>query len=139
MTKTSKVLATTALASLAVVTMLGASASAASLNFVQLNLFNGWKFYASGTRVPTAAVDSDGIVHLRGAMFQQAGSNNAFAFTLPANMRPLKTVYVSVDMVNANTGRLQIEPSGQTFVEATGAQANAQSFTSLEGVIFPTN
>jgi len=139
MTKLFKSLTATALATVTVATIFGASPSFAVLNFAQLNLFNGWKYYASGTRVPTAGLDSDGLVHLRGALYQQAGSNNKFAFTLPANMRPLKTVYVSVDMVNANTGRLQIEPNGNTYIDATGSQSNAQSFTSLEGVVFPTN
>jgi hypothetical protein len=49
-------------------------------------------------------------------------------------------VYAPVDLCGGAKGRLFIKPSGVTSVVAEGgAWANAQCFTSLEGVSFPTN
>jgi hypothetical protein len=137
MTRYLKFIATTSLASLALATFLGATASAASLNFVPTALLFGWKSYGDGTRVPAAAVDSNGIVHLRGAMHQDVGPGNAIAFILPANLRPAKSITVSVDLFTAATGQIEIDPNGRVTVEPTGSYSDGQRFTSLEGVTFP--
>ena len=58
-------------------------------------------------------------------------------FTLPSTFRPLKEVFVPVDLCNATNGRLQIAPNGTVTVQAEGgAFSNAACFTSLDGVSF---
>lgn len=102
-----------------------------------LGLLNGWTGGPFSTRTPKAIVDA-GIVHLRGAIAAPSGSNTQ-AFTLPVGMRPNKDTYVQADMCDASNGRLYIQPDGDTFALAEGAQANATCFTSLDGVSFALN
>jgi hypothetical protein len=57
-------------------------------------------------------------------------------FTLPAELRPASTIYISVDLCTGENGRLIIEPSGTVSVQAERAFSDAQCFTSLEGAWF---
>jgi hypothetical protein len=99
----------------------------------ELTLQNGWTNAPFGTR-NAGATAVMGIVYLRGAI---ANGTSPIAFTLPAEMRPAKNVYVPVDLCNATKGRLVIQPSGVVSIEAEGGTfANARCFTSLEGVSF---
>jgi hypothetical protein len=133
-----KSIAVASLASAVLVGALSAGALANNLNFIPLTLINGWKYYAAGTRFPTGAIDKDGVVHLRGALYQQSGTN-AIAFVLPPELRPSKLVYIRADMYSASTGRLDIYPDGTTYIVATGSQSDAQQFTSLEGLTYSKN
>ena len=47
--------------------------------------------------------------------FQGAIDNGTVAkvFTIPSDMRPLKNVFIAVDLCNAQNGRLAIKPSGE--------------------------
>jgi hypothetical protein len=128
--------ATTALASMILATLLGASASAAPLSWTVLTLQNNWEAYASTTRVPTVAIDAEGIVHLRGAM-RGAGRILQQAFVLPLDFRPNKVVVVPV-FSEGKAGYLQIRPDGKVLVFADSV-GGAQEFTSLEGVTFSKN
>jgi hypothetical protein len=110
-------------------------ASFALSDFTPLVLQSGWANGPFSTRAPAAALRS-GIVHLRGAI---AGGANGLAFTLPVGFRPSTNVYVPVDMCGAKKGRLFIPPSGVVSVIAKDAFADAQCFTSLEGVSFALN
>jgi len=107
------------------------------LTFKNLKLLNGWSRYV-GARVPAAAVDSNGIVHLKGEM--RNSSKERLAFTLPAGMRPSAEIYVPVDLCNGYTGRLDIYSDGEANVETVGSKvvpfSEAECFTSLEGVSF---
>lgn len=103
--------------------------------FSTLTLVNGWTAYNGGTGVPKVRL-SNGIVQFRGAM---ENGTAALAFTLPANMRPAKKVFVPVDLCNANNGRLVIKPDGSTRVEAETEFGDAACFTSLEGASFALN
>ena len=126
----------TAIAALALTTMLSVgAASAAPLQFEQLLLLNGWKPYDSTLRGPRVAIDSDGIVHLRGGIKLPTGSNN-IPFRLPAAYRPGKLVYVVTNLYGGAPGRLVVYPNGEVVAQAAGSQSNAYSFTSLEGVNF---
>src|SRR5581483_9398592 len=100
--------------------------------FTQLTLKNGWTGAPFGTANPAAEVVS-GIVHLKGAM--ATTKTNAIAFTLPKAFRPATNVFVPVDMCDATNGRLFIQPNGVVTVDAADF-ANAQCFTSLDGVSF---
>ena len=104
------------------------------LTFENLALENGWTTYVD-TRAPAAALDAQGIVHLRGGIYQPSGSI-PIVFTLPPQLRPSTGVYVPVDLVNGHPGRLAIEPGGTVYVIAAGPTSDARAFTSLEGVTF---
>jgi hypothetical protein len=106
-----------------------------ALSYQALALVNNWTGAPFSTRQPAVAVDAQGIVHFRGAM-GETGSFTPLAFTLPASLRPSATVYIHVDMCNASSGRIVIEPSGETTVQAE-SHPNAECFTSLEGASYP--
>lgn len=97
-----------------------------------LTLVNGWTPTGFGTAPPAASVVND-LVVLRGAV--SSGASNLIATLLPA-FRPATDVYVSVGLCNAAKGRLRITPSGEVSVFSTTAFADAQCFTSLDGVWF---
>jgi hypothetical protein len=107
------------------------------LRYTDLNLKNGWSAYGSGSYRPGAALDAQGIVHLRGAIAQGIADGNNFA-RLQTAFRPDKDVFMPVDTTNANQGRVFILADGQASVvaEAGGSQSNAQLFTSLDGVTY---
>jgi len=65
-----------------------------------------------------------------------ANGSSAGLFTLPAAFRPSTNVYVPVDLCNATNGRLVIQPNRVVSVQAETDFANAQCFTSLDGVTF---
>jgi hypothetical protein len=105
--------------------------------FGKLTLVNGWTGAPFGTSVPAASA-TGGIVQLSGAM--STTGTNPVAFTLPAADRPSTSVFVPVDLCNATNGRLDIAPSGVVTVQQQDAGfADAQCFTSLEGVSFATS
>jgi hypothetical protein len=108
---------------------------AAPLEWTKLTLINGWKRYTVNTRPATVAIDSNGMVHLRGAIHQPTG-NSAFPFVLPVEFRPSANVYVGINLLNARAGRLVIQPDGVAFIQPAGAYVDAQGFSSLEGVTF---
>lgn len=103
--------------------------------FTTLTLVNDWVAYNGGTNVPKVRL-SNGIVQFRGAM---ENGTAALAFTLPANMRPAKKVFVPVDLCNANNGRLVVKPDGSARIEAETEFGDAACFTSLEGAEFALN
>ncbi len=105
--------------------------------FGKLTLVNGWTGAPFGTSGPAASA-TGGIVQLSGAM--STTGTNPVAFTLPAADRPGTSVFVPVDLCNATNGRLDIAPSGVVTVQQQDPGfANAQCFTSLEGVSFATS
>jgi len=111
----------------------GASFAVSASGFTQLVLQNGWT-HAPFSTSSAALRDLGGVVHLRGAI---ANGTSGVAFTLPGGLAPATNMWVPVDLCNATRGRLFIQPSGVVTVEAEGgAFANAQCFTSLEGVSF---
>jgi hypothetical protein len=97
-----------------------------------LTLVNGWTGSPFSTSPPAVRV-LNGIVHLKGAM---ANGTSGIAFTLPAAYAPATNVYVPVDMCGATNGRLLIQHSGVVSVQAESSFADAQCFTSLDGVAF---
>jgi hypothetical protein len=105
-----------------------------SLVWTKLTLKNGWTGAPYGTRPPAVTI-SNGIVYFRGAM--STSGTKMHPFVLPPAYRPSTEVYVSVDLCDANYGRVWIQPTGAVKVEPENATlANAQCFTSLEGVSF---
>jgi len=114
----------------------GATFARSGSGFTSLKLINGWQNRAFGN-APVGARVINGVVQLRGAM--NTSGPNQVPFTLPAAFRPAHEVWVSVDLCNAHYGRLMILPSGSVTVQVnpnTSTWANAQCFTSVEGVSF---
>jgi hypothetical protein len=114
----------------------GATFARSGSSFTSLKLINGWKNRAFSTAT-VGARNISGDVELRGAM-STSGTNDV-PFTLPKAFRPGHNVYVAVDLCNAHFGRVLIETSGEVIVEVnseTSTWADAQCFTSLEGVSF---
>ena len=95
---------------------------------------NGWAGSPFGTGAP-AIEDIGGIVYFKGAI---ATSSNPPPppFVLPSGFRPATDVYVPVDLCNATKGRLFIHNGSVTVQAKGGAVANAECFTSLDGVSF---
>lgn len=100
--------------------------------FQPLTLQNDWIGGPFETSQPEVAL-IDGVVRFRGAIY---GGSQSLAFVLPVEMRPSTAMYVTVDMCNATTGRLAIQPSGAVSVQAEDDFSNAQCFTSLDGAHF---
>jgi hypothetical protein len=125
-----------ALAAAVTLAAMAGAAMAEPLDYTRLNLLNGWARYSLDTRLPSVALDSNNVVHLRGAIYQASGAT-AIVFVLPITYRPQSTVYVSVGLINGKPGRLIIHSDGTVFVQSAGSYADAQNFTSLEGVTYP--
>lgn len=111
----------------------GVSFARNATSFTALTLQNGWTNAPFGTR-NAAVIKDNGFVRMQGAI--STTGTNAVPFTLPAAFRPATNVYVPVDLCSAKKGRLFIQPSGTVTVQAEVAFADAQCFTSLEGVTY---
>jgi len=100
--------------------------------FAALTLINGWGNYFNDR--PAAVNLVNGVVHLQGAL--ETSGSNPNAFVLPSTYRPSKTVYLPVDLCDANNGRIVITTDGNVAVQAEKDFSFSQCFTSLEGVSF---
>ena len=116
----------------------GASFALNGSGFSNLTLINGWHASAYVTSTPSAK-KINGIVHLRGAIGTSGTNNNNTPFVLPAAFRPETYTLVPIDLCSGTNGQLDIAPSGEVFIETETAWSNAQCFTSLDGVSFPTS
>jgi hypothetical protein len=107
------------------------------LKYKNLQLINGWSGVGSSSYPPSAALDAQGIVHLRGAVAQGIADGDTFAL-LQKPFRPDKPVSLVVDVTAANQGRVFIEPNGQATasVEQGGPATAHKLFTSLDGVTY---
>lgn len=118
------------------VSLEGVSFSLNGTGYKKLKLLNGWGDTPYGTAQASARI-SKGVVQFQGSM--STSGTNGYAFKLPKEMRPTKTVYVPVDLCNATNGRLIIYRNGDVTVQAESDFGNAQCFTSLDGVSFTPN
>jgi hypothetical protein len=110
------------------------SNAVATTIFTPLSLQNGWFTAPFGNAKPAVGVQS-GVVYLKGAM--ATSGTNPTPFTLPVAARPGSDVFVPVDLCTTNPGVLHIQRNGIVTVQALGgAFANAQCFTSLDGVSY---
>jgi hypothetical protein len=107
------------------------------LQYSKIELKNGWEEYNSITGSPAAALDTNNVVRLKGAVKQTSGSD-AFAFTLAPKFRPDRDVYVHINTLFGRPGRLNILENGNVYVQAVVFD-DAQTFTSLEGVSYSKN
>jgi hypothetical protein len=104
-----------------------------NLQFQALVLKNGWQGNCFGGGVPAIAKSAERVVYFRGEMCRGSGTS-INAFKVPSGFAPTKTEWITVDTIDATTGRLQINPSGDAFVENDHDHPNAGfGFTSLAG------
>lgn len=106
------------------------------LKYKNLPLINGWSA-AGGTYTPAAALDAQGVVHLRGAVAQGIADGDTFAL-LQGPFRPDEQVVLVIDVTAGNQGRLVINPNGQASlaVEQGGPATAHKLFSSLDGVSY---
>ncbi len=124
-----------AFAALALSIAFCASAAAATLDYQAMALKNGWQRYSLAVAAPSAALDSENVVHLRGAMYQTGAANQA-PFVLRAKFRPNRTLFIPITLINGRPGRIVIFASGGVLIEAANSFDDARGFTSIEGVTY---
>ena len=102
------------------------------LSFSDVTLKNSWTSENSvyGTGDPAVAVDSEGIVHLRGSMAD--GASGSVAFVLPTADRPPADIYVNTYTNGGSTGYLYIEKNGDVLPIGS----DVSGFTNLAGITF---
>ena len=111
----------------------GANFALSPKSFTKLTLKAGWVDAPSGT-VKAAARDISGIVRFGGAI--RASGTKTAPFVLPTGFRPVKVVYLPVELCDGGNGRLIIQPDGTVTVEAQESFSQAQCLTSLDGASF---
>jgi hypothetical protein len=104
---------------------------ASGIHFTNAKLKNGWTSAGSHFGAPGYAKDSLGVVHLRGGLKNGFGDP---AFVLPKGLRPTHELALPVYTYADTEGSLIIAPNGN--VAPLGSNAN--SYTSLAGISFPT-
>jgi hypothetical protein len=110
------------------------NADVQNLQFQPLTLKNGWAGNCFGGGNPAIAKSVEGVVHLRGELCRTSGSSTN-AFAVPPGLRPTRTEWIAVDEANSATGRIQINASGEAFVQDDRDHSGAaEVFTSLAGV-----
>lgn len=101
-------------------------------------LENSWAT-ATGYGDPGYRIDSDGVVHLRGAADSGTYGSSAI-FTLPAGYRPADPVSFPAAQSNATfepSGRVNISTAGVVTAPAiTSIQTGTSTFLSFEGISF---
>jgi hypothetical protein len=112
----------------------GVSFPAAATAAATLSLLNGWQSAnpAQSTGDPAYTV-SGGVVHLSGSLQQPSGTNTEFA-VLPKAARPAHVLWITVYTYQGTVGTLEIAPNGNAYAYS----ANAQAYTSLAGISYPT-
>jgi hypothetical protein len=110
----------------------------AKLVFTPLTLTNGWVGDCFGTGAAGIAVGVDGTVHLHGGICAPTTPTGG-PFTIPAQFRPTKLTYLTVDECRATTGRIIIETNGNVTVQndpSTTPLDSSECFVSLAGVSY---
>jgi hypothetical protein len=98
-----------------------------------LTPINGWHGAPFGTRAPVAYWTPEGV-HLLGGL--QTSGTNPLALVLPSSIAPTHNVYVPVDMCGGTTGRIEITPAGDVYVQYAGSWSYPQCFVSLDGATY---
>jgi hypothetical protein len=106
--------------------------------FPGLNTAN-WSGNAGfGSSEPGWNEDTSGVIHLQGAVTQiSLSGDTSLIATLPAVIRPGRTVYTIVHTFNGTYADLSIDPSGQVrVIDPRPPMGKDYSFVSLEGVTY---
>ena len=107
-----------------------AKASTTRLAWHNLALRNGWTWAGLGTAHPQWAIDSFGVVHLRGSVAH--GTTGFTAFVLPAAARPPAVSWFQIVGAFGSDGQLTVGPSGDGALVGS----SVDTFASLDGVTF---
>lgn len=115
----------------------------AKLTFTPLTMTNGWQAECYSSGVPGIAMGVDGVVHFHGSFCRGTGTFGTSPFTLPAQFRPTKTQWITVDTYFGTTGRIYFGSDGVVYVQddptlpAGYSPANPSDlFVSLAGVSY---
>lgn len=104
--------------------------SATKIKFTNATLQNGWTYGGDGSAQPGYAIDSLGVVHLRGGL---AGTSSGQpAFVLPKALAPSHPMWLPIYTNGATEGSLEITSDGQVI--PSGSEATA--YASLDGISF---
>jgi hypothetical protein len=103
----------------------------APLVWHKLTLLNGWGPALNG-RVASYAVDSQGIVHLRGSMYNITPTNSIL-FDLPLSLAPATAIRLP-DAEQGTVGVLVISVDGSVAMDNSGTA----QFISLDGLTWDT-
>lgn len=96
---------------------------------------NGWAGGPFGTNT-LKVQNNQGLVRFSGAI---GGGTTNVLLTLPVSLRPAAEVYAPLTLCNAAKGWLYISTSGVTQIFGETSFADAQCFTSLDGVEYQLN
>jgi hypothetical protein len=110
--------------------------SAGKIKFTNATLENGWQYGGPDSAPPSYAIDSRGVVHLRGGLV--AGSSDTPAFMLPAALTPSHTMWLPIYETNSNGNdeeSLEINSDGEVIPIGT-AEGSVGNYSSLDGVSF---
>jgi hypothetical protein len=103
------------------------SAEMSNLAWGGVILQNGW---AAGVRRPRAAVDAQGIVHLKGTV---TGGNATTIGTLPHADAPTSTIYLSAHDKQGGTVGIVLLSNGSMILQAT---VGPNMFVGLDGISY---
>ena len=120
---------------LALFAALGGGAYAASslgsnLIFHPITPSGAWSNIGGSSAPLGGVLDSNGVVHLRGAI--SGGTSNTVAFTLATSLRPSHTLYLTAARSNGGSAVLEITSNGQAKPIGTGVG----TYTGLDGISF---
>jgi hypothetical protein len=112
----------------------GVTFAASASGYTAATLQNGWVNAVFSTR-NVAFKNDGGIVRFEGAV---GNGTAATIFTLPADLRLPRTMYVNINLCGGRQGRIDVSADGRVSVEvpSSGAFTDATCFTSLEGASF---
>lgn len=104
--------------------------SQTKIKFTQAKLLDGWNYGGGGSAQPGYAIDSLGVVHLRGGL--ATGSSDAAAFVLPQALRPSHPMWLPMYTYNGTEGSLVIASNGTV----TPIGSEVSTYSSLDGISF---
>jgi hypothetical protein len=121
-----------AIVSVATISVAQRASASPSTQAITLNTGGNWTEGFDYTNTAAAVyLDSQGVVHLEGAVDQLGSSGSDLIGWLPADF-PNRTVYTIVHTFDGTYADIDIRPNGQIWLYRT-ANANT-AFVSLEGV-----
>jgi hypothetical protein len=95
-----------------------------------------WENYGPPYFPAAYAVDSQGIVHFRGAIKNTAGLAGSVVFLLPVALEPASFVNMPVASQSDVIGQLSINGDNVAIYSPAGGAAQVSAYTSLDGVTY---
>jgi hypothetical protein len=95
-----------------------------------------WVSYGSPYFPAAYALDSQGVVHFRGAIKNTLGMAGSVAFLLPTALQPTHFVNLAFDSQGGVTGDLEINGANVAPNAPAGGVTAVAAYTSLDGVTY---